>query len=334
VSVRFTKRSSRVRMLSHTSRTSHDAPRALRRARDVSPHSYRQLHAIADAQQPSMARKLTTLLSVTIDARVRQTLATYDRDAIMLVLRPLIDELVANVRAEVGRRATTIVSRASAHAAQQIERAFSDSRTFASVTTSLSFDKVNREALSIAQDGLTSWLNTLSAEQYALVQSLLVDATSGLIDVRDFARRLQDSIGLTPQGAQALSTFEQGMLADGVAPGVAASRASSYAERLRRQRAETIARTETLNAANAGQQALWNEAGRVGLVDRARAWKEWIVTPDDRLCVLCEQMEGARVRVDDEFSTPRGSLEHPPMHPRCRCAMGLSFDPLDREGGA
>jgi SPP1 gp7 family putative phage head morphogenesis protein len=230
VSVRFTKRSSRVRMLSHTSRTSHDAPRALRRARDVSPHSYRQLHAIADAQQPSMARKLTTLLSVTIDARVRQTLATYDRDAIMLVLR--------------------------------------------------------------------------------------------------------HSIGLTPQGAQALSTFEQGMLADGVAPGVAASRASSYAERLRRQRAETIARTETLNAANAGQQALWNEAGRVGLVDRARAWKEWIVTPDDRLCVLCEQMEGARVRVDDEFSTPRGSLEHPPMHPRCRCAMGLSFDPLDREGGA
>jgi SPP1 gp7 family putative phage head morphogenesis protein len=88
-------------------------------------------------------------------------------------------------------------------------------------------------------------------------------------------------------------------------------------------RAETIARTEVMQAANDGQLEAWDQAQEDGLLT-GQEQKEWIVTPDDRLCPVCEPMDGVTVGIDEDFDVDGDEMEGPPAHPNCRCTIGLS----------
>src|SRR5262249_17573663 len=106
-----------------------------------------------------------------------------------------------------------------------------------------------------------------------------------------------------------------------------AARAVTYRNALLRDRARTIARTETIDASSAGQRALWDEARRAGyLGDDAR--RHWIITPDERLCPACEEMPKLNpdgVPLGEPYQTPDGGEKMgPTLHPRCRCAESLS----------
>lgn len=85
-------------------------------------------------------------------------------------------------------------------------------------------------------------------------------------------------------------------------------------------RAERIARTETMRASNEGLLESWRQALDEELIE-GDLKKEWITTPDDRLCPVCEPLDGEQVGVDETFSV---GVVTPPAHPNCRCTMGLS----------
>lgn len=104
---------------------------------------------------------------------------------------------------------------------------------------------------------------------------------------------------------------------------------ATYSERLISLRAETIARTESLSAANHGVQEQWSQSIADGtLSDQSKQF--WIVTPDDRLCPICVEIPGMNpdgVGVDEMFETPEGPVDAPPApHPNCRCSIGLIVD--------
>lgn len=88
-------------------------------------------------------------------------------------------------------------------------------------------------------------------------------------------------------------------------------------------RAEKIARTESMRAANEGQQQLWDQATEAGFLTGLES-KVWITTPDDRLCPVCEPLDGQTVALDDTFDVDGDSIDAPPAHPNCRCTMGLT----------
>lgn len=88
-------------------------------------------------------------------------------------------------------------------------------------------------------------------------------------------------------------------------------------------RAEKIARTESMRAANEGQQQLWEQATEAGVLTGLES-KVWITTPDDRLCPVCEPLDGQTVALDDTFDVDGDSIDAPPAHPNCRCTMGLT----------
>lgn len=93
-------------------------------------------------------------------------------------------------------------------------------------------------------------------------------------------------------------------------------------------RAESIARTETMRASNAGQQEAWSQATKAGLLIGDEQ-QEWVVTPDDRLCPVCEDLDGQTVGLDESFETKDGDrVDGPPAHPNCRCALGLVLAPI------
>lgn len=79
----------------------------------------------------------------------------------------------------------------------------------------------------------------------------------------------------------------------------------------------------TLSASNAGQRELWMQASEKGLLPSDQE-REWILTPDGRLCPNCERMDGARVKLNEPWQTPAGPVMIPQqIHPTCRCAQGL-----------
>lgn len=83
-------------------------------------------------------------------------------------------------------------------------------------------------------------------------------------------------------------------------------------------RAELIARTEVMTAANEGQRQAWDQATDEGLLtgDERVAW---IATAD--ACPLCEELDGAERDLDGEYPDDGG--EGPPLHPNCRCTEGI-----------
>jgi 8-oxo-dGTP pyrophosphatase MutT (NUDIX family) len=137
--------------------------------------------------------------------------------------------------------------------------------------------------------------------------------------------------GLLPSQVKAMETFRQGLWrTKGMTEGKAQAAVTKKAAQYRRQRAEMIARTETITAAAAGQQALWEQAATQGLVDTSRARRRWVLTPDDKLCPTCLAIPALNpegVGLTEPFKTPRGEVMHPAAHPRCRCAVALVFTP-------
>lgn len=81
-----------------------------------------------------------------------------------------------------------------------------------------------------------------------------------------------------------------------------------------RHYAERLAVTETVNA--------YNSFAMVGM-DELEAedpgyFKRWDAAIDKRTCTQCGRYDDVVVKLDAKFP---GGIDHPPLHPRCRCAQ-------------
>lgn len=87
-------------------------------------------------------------------------------------------------------------------------------------------------------------------------------------------------------------------------------------------RAQLIADTETMIAANEGQRQAWNQATDEGLLS-GREKREWIATGDTDVCDECDELNGKTTNLDGVY--PGDGEDGPPLHPRCRCTEGIVY---------
>jgi len=89
-----------------------------------------------------------------------------------------------------------------------------------------------------------------------------------------------------------------------------------------RTRADLWARTGTLWS--------YNEGAHLSYIKHGVAVEEWYTAQDDLVCIDCGQLDGQKVRTSDPFleagtqlssSVLPWNIEHPPLHPRCRCVL-------------
>lgn len=208
-----------------------------------------------------------------------------------------------------------------------------------------------------ARDLSAKLVTQVTAETKKAIRAVIVDAHRTGIGPAKAAEQIQQIVGLTSKQAQAVANFRQGLhdardkvpgrrpltswsLAKVPArlsytPAQIDALTSKYADRLLQYRAYNIARTETLFAANMGQQMTFKELARTGFIDTATFRRVWSVVDDDRLCDECAPMEGQTVAIDEDFtSSEKGVLpservpkdevtttEVPPLHPSCRCII-------------
>lgn len=85
------------------------------------------------------------------------------------------------------------------------------------------------------------------------------------------------------------------------------------------ERAERIARNETMMAASEGQRQAWAQAVEEGILsgDEQRVW---IAVGDEKTCPICEELDGQEADLDGEYE---GGYNGPPAHPLCRCTEGI-----------
>lgn len=147
------------------------------------------------------------------------------------------------------------------------------------------FDKSNPEAISWADKHAGELINGISETTRDDIRELVAESLEGEYDVADLASQIADLLGNDA-------------------------------------RAELIARTESMTAANEGQRQLWHQAQDSGLLGK-NAQREWIIGDDDKLCPICLDMEGETVGLDDDFNVDGEDIDGPPAHPNCRCTVAL-----------
>lgn len=332
-------------------------PAAVTRLPASDEAAWRALHAIADRLRPELARRLRDILAQAQRGLSQATLesllvslgdtaiAAQVADAWDLVVRALVARSVQPVLQDLVQQAA-LRARASFTASLERLRMPTDV-----ITTRLTGDlmaprsalwaeqhagdlvaqitQTTRDALGTAvRDAMAHGKTVGQLTREVRGITLQVPLTTPLQTPGQQAQHVRALTGLTPRQVGQVERFREGLISRGLTGEKLVARVERKAAQLLRHRAELIARTESITAAAAGQQALWEAAEREGLLDTGRARRHWVVTPDDALCPNCRavpRMNPDGVGLREPFQTPYGPLMHPTAHPSCRCAVVLTF---------
>lgn len=204
----------------------------------------------------------------------------------------------------------------------------------------LDFQLVNPRAVRWAAEHSSTLITGIDSETRDAIRRVITMGQAEGVNVREQAKLIRSLVGLTQRDALAVDRMWRGALE--VSEAQAERSAQRMADRLLRRRAENIARTETLTASNMGVQLASRTAQDQGLLP-LDTQKVWIVTHDARLCPVCAPMDGQVVAVGEAFVSTEEAVGFaggrvketkpivqtttltPPLHPSCRCAIGLVF---------
>lgn len=78
----------------------------------------------------------------------------------------------------------------------------------------------------------------------------------------------------------------------------------AYARKFVKLRSQTVARSESIRALNAGQRQTWQASIDKGLVDRSLVYKRWLVAPDERTCKLCQGLASHYNKMNNGWGIP------------------------------
>ncbi len=190
--------------------------------------------------------------------------------------------------------------------------------------------------------GLLKWINERGAqlvtactqEQKEAIAALLTKKMREQHTVDELSRFIRPCIGLTKGDAKAVAKLydsiienlkkEHPRMKPESMQKKALDAACKYAERKHRQRAMTIARTESAFAYNRGADAGVRQAQEQGYLGTVK--KRWSTSGDDRVCSICQALEGMEIEMEKGFPFKGRMLFPgqdllPPAHPNCGCAV-------------
>lgn len=222
----------------------------------------------------------------------------------------------------------------------------------AKVGVEMRFDLKNERSVAFLRDYNFSLVTEVSTRTIEGTRQVILEGQNAGLSPKKQAERIKEFIGLTVAQANAVDNYrralENGDYQNALRRQLRDRRSDKtlqrnslkgtqlstkqidalvdrYEQRMIRYRAEMIARTETLRAANYGIREAWQQAQQQGLI-RAEARKGLIITNDERRCDFCletKKMNASGVLLSAPFITPAGPMDGPPFHPHCRCTIAL-----------
>jgi SPP1 gp7 family putative phage head morphogenesis protein len=302
---------------------------------------YRAVHRAADRFVPSVRNAVMRVFASGRDAislrSLEAGLASNDRtlieNAVFLPLQEVRGEMLAALLSRMGN----VLEAGAKIAARKLSGPRVSEAADAPLVAKgpLAFDRTSPQAVAWAELHAAEMVTGITTESRLAVQAIIHRALVDQITTRVAATMIRDAVGLTVSQAEAVANLRerikispgQRIMAGKVAIRVPAngltdeqmSRAlTRYAQQLSKQRAVTIARTETMRAANEGQRQMWTQARSQNLLP-ASAVRVLIATADERTCPVCGPLDGQQAELTSAFEAGE-----PPFHPNCRCTTGLA----------
>jgi hypothetical protein len=243
----------------------------------------------------------------TSDAQVAQAVASQSVPEVIEATR--IGELAPAVGAAAAKRVRDILAEGGALGAR---------------------DAGSKVALDLGRVQVERWIDDHGAElvkgldrtNRAAVREIVRRGWSAGKLPRQIADELNDIVGLTEPQAAAIANRRAALLEGGATEARTNSVVSRQAARALRQRANDIARNETMIALNRGRQELWSQLQDGGALPQTQQ-KEWLTADDERVCPICGPMDGQRAAIGEPFEGSTGEVMSPPIHNRCRCTAVL-----------
>lgn len=176
---------------------------------------------------------------------------------------------------------------------------------------------IQRQSLKLIKEGMTK-------EQGKTVRAIIKDNFSKGVRAEEVYSNIKQNIGLTSRDYQAVLNRRDLHERAGLPKAEVERLTSEYREQKFEERAERIARTETIAAQAEGRQETWTTMKEEGQLPEVR--RKWIAAPPGgKTCVLCyDELDGQEVEIDEPYTTESGdTYDGPPAHPQCRCTEVL-----------
>lgn len=125
-----------------------------------------------------------------------------------------------------------------------------------------------------------------------------------------YSRVYSDLNGITAEMDKQISRILAQGIADGLNPREMARQIADRVDKIGITRARTLARTEIVRAHHQANIQEFKSAG----IEEVEVVAEWVTAGDDRVCPICEPMNGKIFTID----AAGGML---PKHPNCRCVV-------------
>lgn len=342
-------------------------------ARRATPNQvFQALHRFADRLVDPMADEIlaafgVTRRSINLDELESVLDAIYERAAFARAAEaPRLDKAAKEALA----RVLGIDSTMAPQLARRLERMFAKLTTGGALVTATTmperirpaFNLVNPRAVASAKKHAGRLVREITDEQRQTVNRLVARGIREGIEPRKTAKLLAESIGLTRHQEGIVNRFRE-VHAHGIRDrAVAGERLTAkqrkrlrqlqsaaprterdldvlgakYRARKLRERAMSIARTETIRASADGQQTAWDEAGKQGLIIRDETRQNWMYTQDSRTECACKSIPplnpggvplGKPFRMRDCRGGGGIKLVMRPgdPHPMCRCVLYVTF---------
>lgn len=188
------------------------------------------------------------------------------------------------------------------------------------------FDVSNPNAVEYARDQVGVNVREIARETVTAIRDIVARSVGAEVgQAEPVVREIRDVIGLRTEQIDQVNRYRDDLVAGGADRLAAELKATKEANRLLGERALLIARTEVMDALNAGAMASWRQAIDKGLVNPSEVTVEWIATPDEKTCPICGELDGERVNVGQPWHSAElgESIDRPPAHPNCRCVSAM-----------
>lgn len=298
----------------------------LAKARSKTTQQWKLVQQVAEKYAPRMAKVITAAVAEIKDSvTLKEISAHLTRGDIIAAEAAIPWETINLTKLQ---PAITEIFRDSMEESAQLQAELENE-----IFGDMRFDVTNLRAVQWARDSSSTLVREINASQRAAIRTIITQAFEEGLHPYQSAKLIMENVGLLNSQSQAVFRFRQQLIEAGVSIAKVNERVERYARKLLKYRARNIARTETLRSSNMGQHELWRQGIDNNLLTTSKIQRVWIVTPDDRLCDICAPMNGQTVAMEEHFTGNKqnaaGVVTHlystltPPIHPSCRCAIGI-----------
>lgn len=186
-----------------------------------------------------------------------------------------------------------------------------------------SFSMVSDAVLQELEEFGAGMVTNVSDQTVKGIRAALVESYAEGRTPAAAAKEIRDIIGLTERDARLAVKKRTALLEAGKTEAEADAIMEKWIAKKIKDRAETIALNELVEAANRGQEMTWETAVDLGLIDKDVVRRRWETVSDDKTCPICAPMQGALAKVGEPFSNGIITPNH--SHVRCRCSEVLVF---------